>query len=334
MTESAITAESQRRLLAALRPLGIDREPCPDDEWQALYDRAIAPPLVQSLAYGRALAIAEGRAAERHVARRRGEPVALLQWFERPFLGRLRLARLMRGPVWLTPPGPAEWAEMLELIRARYRWRRGRFLFFLPELEAGAETAGLLEAARFQRVATGYASIALDLAPEAAALRRGLAGKWRNALVNAERRGLGIDADNGEAALDWLLARYEALRRARGFAADSPVMIRQIVDNLPTRADAVLLRAVDGAETGGEPVAGILLIRHGRAATYLVGWTSAQGRRASANHLLLWHGLLRLREMGARSLDLGGLDVERAAGVARFKLGLSGRPYRLAGAFI
>jgi hypothetical protein len=330
MNESAIAAESQRRLLAALRPLGIDRDPCSDEEWQRLYDQAPNPPLVQSLAYGRALAIIEGHAAERHVARRRGEPVALLQWIERPVLGRLTFARLMRGPVWLVPPTEADWAEMLELIRARHRWRRGRFLFFLPELEAAPEHTALLEAAKFQRVATGYASIALDLTPDESSLRRGLAGKWRNALVNAERHALTLDAANDETALDWLLERYEDLRRRRRFAADSPAMIRQVIDNLPARDDAVLLRAI----IDDQPVAGILLIRHGRGATYLVGWTSPEGRRLNANHLLLWRGLLRLRAMGVTSLDLGGVDAERAPGVARFKLGLGGRAYRLAGAWI
>jgi hypothetical protein len=41
------------------------------------------------------------------------------------------------------------------------------------------------------------------------------------------------------------------------------------------------------AERDGEPLSGLLLARHGSAATYLVGWTGDAGRAARATHVLL-----------------------------------------------
>ena len=41
------------------------------------------------------------------------------------------------------------------------------------------------------------------------------------------------------------------------------------------------------AELDGKPVAGLLLARHGSAATYLVGWTGDTGRDVRATHVLL-----------------------------------------------
>ena len=81
-------------------------------------------------------------------------------------------------------------------------------------------------------------------------------------------------------------------------------------------------------------LAGVLLVRHGAAATYEVGHVTPRGRALCAKHLLLWQALLRLAEQGVRCLDLGGVDGERAPGLACFKLGLGGEIATLAGTFL
>ncbi len=64
-----------------------------------------------------------------------------------------------------------------------------------------------------------------------------------------------------------------------------------------------------------------MFLRYGNSATYYLSWTTSLGRERNAAHLLLWQGLLQLRETGVKWLDLGGMDA-RAPGLARFKLGL------------
>ena len=83
----------------------------------------------------------------------------------------------------------------------------------------------------------------------------------------------------------------------------------------------------------GRPIGAILLARHGAAATYLVGWTSDDGRRLHAHHFLLWRAIEHLKANGTRWLDLGGHNETAAAGIARFKLGLGGEPVTLVGAY-
>ena len=87
------------------------------------------------------------------------------------------------------------------------------------------------------------------------------------------------------------------------------------------------------ALAGSQPVAGILLIVHGSGATYHIAWTSPEGRRGHAHNLLLWRGILALRERGVAFLDLGGLEA-KAPGVAHFKLGLGGVIVELAGTYL
>ena len=72
---------------------------------------------------------------------------------------------------------------------------------------------------------------------------------------------------------------------------------------------------------------------HGDAATYHVGWSSEEGRKLGAHSLLLWHAINVLRERGLRRLDLGGVDTERGAGIARFKIGTGGAVVTLAGTY-
>jgi lipid II:glycine glycyltransferase (peptidoglycan interpeptide bridge formation enzyme) len=90
------------------------------------------------------------------------------------------------------------------------------------------------------------------------------------------------------------------------------------------------LVAVDDSE----PVAGVMLLRHGASATYEVGYASARGRALRATHLLLWRAAELLASRGVRWLDLGGVATDRSPGIARFKLGMGGTVATLPGTFL
>ena len=78
-------------------------------------------------------------------------------------------------------------------------------------------------------------------------------------------------------------------------------------------------------------VAGICVVPHGVAATYLMGWNGEQGRKLKANQLLLWEAVTHFKKAGYRWFDLGGIDEENTPGIANFKLGMNGERYELAG---
>ncbi len=99
--------------------------------------------------------------------------------------------------------------------------------------------------------------------------------------------------------------------------------------------DALLFWAHAGTHQGRvRPIAGILVLRHGQAATYAMGWSNEAGRLVKAHYRLLWQAVLSLRELGVTDFDLGGVDTQRGAGVARFKLGLNGTVFTLAGSYL
>jgi hypothetical protein len=201
------------------------------------------------------------------------------------------------------------------LIRRRYRFRTGRHLTFHPELVDSAPNRTILEASGFRRIADGYQTIWLDLSLPPEALRAGLHQKWRNQLVQAENNGLQLRIERSADALAWLVERHEAHMSARNYRGPSGRLLEAMRAHDTPTGTMRILRAFKG----GEAVAGILIVRHGKAATYFVGWNGPEGRKLRANHFLLWQATQQLREDGVDWFDLGGVNDAEALQVVRFK---------------
>lgn len=169
----------------------------------------------------------------------------------------------------------------------------------------------------------------LSLRTSEAGLRAALHQKWRNRLRHAERHPLKVTRSNLPPRPDHWLLRAEADRQvARGYR------------NWPADLTCAYARETPGAaklfvaHLDGAAVAAVLLLRHGAAATYHIGYTEASGRAASAQTLLMWQAICWLRRKGVKRLDLGTLDTEKGAGLARFKLGTGATPVRLGGTWL
>lgn len=272
--------------------------------------------LQQGWSYGEALR-ASGVRVHRLMARDgAGRVLACAQIAERRLCGVWRAGFLLRGPVWLGCP--AIEATLVAGIRRRLR---GAPLVWAPECATAAAR---------RPVMTGYSTAWLDLGRGPDSLLAACAADWRNALRRAERRALTVSVDGGAGEVAWLLDRNEAYRRQVGYRGPSRRFLGRLA--AAAAADGELLVLV--AHLAAEPVAGILIIRHGSAATYEVGYVASAGRDGCATHLLLWRAICMLAEAGVRWLDLGGLATDRAPGIARFKLGLGGEVATLPGTFL
>ncbi|CAA7621700.1 GNAT family N-acetyltransferase [Magnetospirillum sp. UT-4] len=298
------------------------------DAYQAMLFEAGRSALLQDWAWGEAKAESEGWRPRRAVIAVGTVAVAVAQVLEKR-IGPVCIARLNRGPVWFDDDLSVEdRIAALAALRRPWRWFRAGALLAAPEVAAG--DAALLRAAGYRpRRGPAWSSAWLDLARDEAALRKGLAGKWRNMLVNAEKAGLEVAVTEGPAGLDWLLPHYREMAADKGFEALPPGLLAA----LARHGDAdQLLTLIARAE--GEPASAVLLARHGAAATYLIGWNGDSGRRLRGNHLLLWRSLLELKERGCRWFDLGGMDDRLTPGVAAFKRGLGGDEFTLAGEWV
>lgn len=279
----------------------------------------------QHWAYGAACE-ALGSRVLRAEFRAGGRTVALAQIVTRRLLGLFHAAVLTRGPVWVGATGPDLRAEALRLLVRALPLPRLRGLFVTPD--AAGEEAPVLAAAGLARVMTPYATAELDLTQSAAELRAGLHGKWRNRLVTAEKAGL-VVRRAGRTAADrrWLEEIEAGQQRRRRYAALPPALVEGWA--MAGKRDPGLLLLV--AEGEGARMGAMLFLRHGRRATYHIGWTAEAGRAAMAGNLLLWQAMLALKADGVETLDLGGLNTVDLPGIARFKLGTGARPRILCG---
>lgn len=145
-------------------------------------------------------------------------------------------------------------------------------------------------------------------------------GKWRNRLRRALDGPLTV-AQTAFCPSDHapLLRLEGAQRRQRGYSFYPPGFLAAWVNVNPHHAPLFIAYHQD------DPVAFMLFLTHGRVATYVIGWTGPEGRRLHAHNLLMWSAIQDFFRKGITRIDLGTIDTESGASLARFKLGCGAR---------
>jgi hypothetical protein len=306
----------------------------PRAEWDAAHAAAAAS-YQQDWAYGAALKVMSPKVDTlRAVVRRAdGSPLALAQVTARPVAMIARFALCTHGPVWCGEVSAEEKRAAYRLLRKSLPQRWPRLLVLTPD-EPTSPAAGLKG---MSRVMTGDATVLIDLTQDEATLRAAMESSWRNKLSKAERSGLVLQKSGLKPAqYRWLLDAEAKQRQKRGYRAMPVEMTERWQDAKAEGAngDRAAGLAIYRADLGRDPAAGMLFLIHGRRATYHVGWTSEAGRDNAAHNLILWTAIKELKARGVWLLDLGGVNTQSGAGIARFKLETGGRVLRRAGAFV
>jgi len=248
-----------------------------------------------------------------------------------PLLG-AGLVWVNRGPLWRTQE-VGDSRNLLEILQALRRYwvdERNMYLRVAPPI-SGAERESVLSSPGFSpaRPLGEWVSARLDLSLPLDALRANLDRKWRNCLRRAEQSGLRCQDGTDGTSLSQVLEEYSALRRRKelGSSADSGMLLR-LQERL--RSEDKLRAFV--ASDHGVPLGGIVIARYGLSCEYLVCAVSDKGKALNAGNLLLWSAVSRMKDLGVRWFDLGGMHPERTpAGIFHFKRGLGGQSYALMG---
>ncbi len=299
-------------------------------QWQEWLKQAGQSNMMQSWEYGEAKADVEGWIVRRCVFQVDGTPVAIVQVLEKRYLGLLHLSRVNRGPLFLCKINDALKMAVIKCLTQELAGiRRGRIFSFAPELPLTGHSINMLTHLGLrQNSPYGWESIWLDLREDTQKLRKKLDGKWRNMLSFAERHDLQLDVVRDADSFEWILKQCNSMMQARK-GPDVPVAFyRKLWRFLnDTNQPAWVFRAL--AED--EVVAGICVVPHGSAATYLLGWNGDYGRKLKANQFLLWNAMTFLKQNEFCWFDLGGIDQEKTPGITTFKLGVNGERYSLVG---
>ncbi len=303
-------------------------------EWDEAHAAADAA-CHQDWAYGEALKVVSPSVDILRAAVRRadGSLVALAQVAARSFAIVGRLALCTHGPVWVSGVSPDEKREAYRRLKRSLPLGWPRVFVVTPNEERG-DAAGLRG---MSRVMTGDATVLLDLTRDEADLRAAMDQGWRNRLSKAERSGLQAQrAGTKPTQYRWLLDAEAKQRERRGYRAMPLEMTERWQDAKAEGAggDKTTGIAVYRVDLKRDAAAGMLFLVHGRRATYHVGWTSEEGRRNAAHNLILWTAMKDLKARGVATLDLGGVNTQSGAGIARFKLETGGTVLMRAGAYV
>ena len=288
---------------------------------------AAAAPLQQDWAYGSTM-VSVGARVLRARVEADGVPVAQAQFIVRKFAKYVSLALCTRGPLWLQELSAKDKAAAYKEMRKTLPLPGLRFMMVTPN-ETLEQQSGL---PAVRRIMSGYSTVMLEIDKPMETLRAQLDKRWRHRLGGAEKSELNVQRmGTNPGQYRWLLDAEMQQRVDRGLEGLPLVWFEHYAESRKQPARNLLsLRA----DVGRERVAGMMFLIHGQAATYQVGWTSDAGRDLHAHNLMLWRAIEELRERGVRSLDLGGVNTQRSAGIARFKMATGGTVRQLAGSYL
>jgi hypothetical protein len=314
--------------LAETRTAGLTRRAQPaivdfvtsKTDWDALVTAAPFPHLPQSFAYGEGKA-ATGWLPKRAVFSIAGRQIAFATVLEKRVGGIRLVARVNRGPVFLDADPTAD--DVVAVHRAlRRRWRGP--LLIAPVLEAETGDYALMRAAGFRlRHTHGWQSGRIALERSADELWASYGSTFRNRTRNAEKAGATVDISQDADVYAWMLERHVENMQEKHFNAAPPALLTALRETDPESV------SVFRVMLGGEPVAGMSVVRFGKGAEYHIGWFGHAGRQINAGNLLMWSIQKHLRETGAAWFDVGGLKP--GDGYTQFKRTMRPMEYRLTG---
>ncbi len=150
-------------------------------------------------------------------------------------------------------------------------------------------------------------------------------GKWRNALRKSHNSALSTSHRKLRNSDRWIFDADKLQQSEKRFRA-LPHAISQKWPTAQTHfATAIYL---------GSPVAAMLFLLHGNVATYQIGWSSDIGRKYAAHNRLLAETFDCLAARSFKRMDLGSVDTENTAGLARFKIRSGAHLRQLGGTWI
>jgi len=302
------------------------------DAWDRLVADAPHLSLIQTGAFSDAKAAAGPWQAERGLIWANGSAVGATQAMVRKIPGMNRgLAWVNRGPFVLgdADDAPSHQAGMLAALNAHFADERGLYLRIAPMCAAAAFDDQWAAATGLRITETlGWSSAIVDLQQSPETLRKGLHGKWRNALKQAEQADISVRQGSDNNLFTAFLAghREQSTRLGDdiGISAD---FLEALQAGLPDdRKIYVLL-----ADVAGMPAGGIAIAKFGQTGEYIAGHNNDVGRKHNAGQRLLWAAMMHLQNAEFGNFDLGGMDEKLTPpGIFRFKDRVGGAPYRLA----
>ena len=298
-------------------------------EWRKLYERISRPNVLQSMPFARAARLLDRKVTKIAVIQRDGEDVGMMA-IQEIKLGPVHIVDLYRGPLWFSAnPAEAWLSDFARLFNQTFPRRILRRRRWLPEWRDSETARHIMRTLGFKLKPMSFETVWMDLELSESDLRTRLNPKWRGHLNKGERCNLEIIEDWTGSTGKAFLQQYDIDKSIKKYYGRSPRFIAAELALALRSREAVFIWASENKV----PVAAILILMHGKSATYRIGWTTEEGRKANAHNVLLWAAIKLLKVKGYSHLDLGGIEPHGAEGLTTFKSGMGGDAFKLMGVF-
>ena len=254
-------------------------------------------------------------------------PVALAVAHTKKIFG-FEKVLLYRSPVWLVTPSDKMVVQAFTALKHAWPVKTLRpWVYFMPELPNTPHFTQMLTDWGFTALKRPtYKSIWYDLTLNKETREKALKKGWLSSLKKSRKNKLRYTVDNTRPGYKLFLRGYRQDKALKKYKGPSVLFLLNLRKHASPE-DILLLEAWHE----GQLVAGQLFVRHGQCATYLVGWTTPEGRQVAAHHGLLFDAAVpELQKRKISKLDLGGLSQSNK-NLNAFKAGLRGTSYELAG---
>jgi CelD/BcsL family acetyltransferase involved in cellulose biosynthesis len=156
----------------------------------------------------------------------------------------------------------------------------------------------------------------LDLSSTAETLFEHCGSAMRRSIRKAEGQNLEIQALSTPDAMDAYYRLHLLTRQKHGIPPQPVKFFRNIQRFLVASGLGTVLLALRDKK----PVAGAIFLHFGRTSIYKFGASDPARQDLRPNNLLLWRGILHMKQLGAKTLSFGRTSLEQD-GLRRFKLG-------------
>jgi dTDP-4-amino-4,6-dideoxygalactose transaminase len=300
-------------------------------EWERVFYSINKSNLLQSWDYGEAKSKTQGWSVLRSIIYNKVKPIGVVQVLIKKYPVFGRIARINRGPLFVDKVTYKTELHIYKLLGKELSKHNIRILFIAPEINFSDHARIGLKLLGYSKIKKqSWRSSWLDLSLSNEVLRQKLNGKWRNQLKSSEKANLEFKVSGLKDDLVWLTNKYLVFQKQKKFEG-IPISILNFFRDKSNRKDQVYTTF---AQKDGIPIAGLIIIKHGIACTYVVGWNDKIGRSFYATNFLLWKSIIEMKKIGCKWFDLGGLNEDLYYDITRFKNGLGGCKYKLIGEYI
>lgn len=294
-------------------------------EWQNFLNKSDFSNWMQSASYARATYARDFKSPRCALLQKDGRALGFVVMQEIK-LGPIHLMEIQRGPIWFEEEHRLEhFLEFAKLLRNTFPTGMMRRFRWLPEWSFQEDITTELTELGYKQQPQTFESVRLDLTLSLENLRQRMTSKWRNCLNKSEKQRLQIRVDARGNTLHEFLMRFQNYKKEKKFLGPSPEFMRQEFRAALKERNAFLLTA----QVLQEDVAGVMILIHGKSASYRIGWNSEVGKKTNAHYLLLWTAAKLLKNQGLTYFDLGGIKTDESPGVSHFKLGIGGERFKL-----